>query len=104
MYQKRALLSTGIAIATPPGCYARVEPRSGLALEYVDVVADVVDPDYRGDVGVVVHNHGNAAFIVNDGDRIAQLIFERAVTLEPVLELELHCFLRGAQGVGSTNR
>ena len=74
----RALVKTGIAIQIPEGTYARIAPRSGLALKkQIDIGAGVVDHDYRGEIGVVMFNHGDADFVINKGDSIAQLILER---------------------------
>ena len=74
----KALAMTDIQIAVPSTCYGRVAPRSGLAVKnFIDVGAGVIDRDYRGNVGVVLFNHGPEPFKVNKGDRIAQLICER---------------------------
>ena len=63
-------------MALPPGCYGRIAPRSGLALKkLIDVGAGVIDADYRGEVGVILFNFGKEDFVVNMGDKIAQLIF-----------------------------
>ena len=81
VHSKR-LVKTGLAIAIPPDCYGRIAPRSGLAVKrFIDVGAGVIDSDYRGELGVVLFNFGNEEFIVNMGDKIAQLIFERIRTL-----------------------
>ena len=74
-----------------PGCYRRVAPRSGLALKKsIDIGAGVIDSDYRGEVGVILFNFGSEDFIVNMGDRIAQLIFEKIKTpmIKEMNELE----------------
>ena len=71
-------MPTGLAISFPAGLYARIAPRSGLALKrFIDVGAGVVDGDYCGEVGVVLFNHGDQDFQVKMGDRIAQLILEK---------------------------
>lgn len=76
-------MKTGFAIAIPPGTYARIAPRSGLALKkMIDVGAGVVDEDYRGEVGVVMFNFGEEDFVIKKGDRIAQMILERIMTPE----------------------
>ena len=100
----RHLYATGIAVAVPPGFYARVAPRSGMAHKAgIDVLAGVIDADYRGPVGVILLNTGISEFNVNPGDRIAQLILERADIL-PVLEVDdLDATERGAGGFGSTD-
>ena len=86
----------------PPRCYGRVAPRSGLALKkFIDVGAGVIDADYRGEVGVVLFNFGEEDFVVNMGDRIAQLIFEKIKTLV-IKELDvLEGIDRGVKGYGS---
>ena len=99
----KGLVKTGLSISFPPGLYARIAPRSGLALKrFIDVGAGVIDADYRGEVGVVLFNHGDHNFEVKMGDRIAQLILERIDT-PPVEEVqELDSTVRGSGGFGST--
>ncbi|KAI2503084.1 dUTPase [Fragilaria crotonensis] len=99
----RALVPTDLAIACPVGTYARIAPRSGLALKHgIDVGAGVVDADYRGPVGVILFNFGKEDFQVTKGDRIAQLILEKICTAEAVQVEELDDTKRGAAGFGST--
>ncbi|CAN6287298.1 unnamed protein product [Urochloa humidicola] len=70
----KALVPTDLSIAIPEGTYARIAPRSGLALKYsIDVGAGVVDADYCGPLGVILFNHSDADFVVKPGDRIAQI-------------------------------
>ena len=98
----KCLVKTGLAMALPPGCYGRVAPRSGLTLKkFIDVGASVIDADYRGEVGVVLFNFGEEDFVVNMGDRIAQLIFEKIKT--PVIKESenLEGTDRGTKGYGS---
>lgn len=72
------LVKTGISVATPEDYYLRVAPRSGLALKNgINVLAGVVDEDYRGEVGVVLINHGTTKFAINHGDRVAQGIITK---------------------------
>ena len=101
----RALVSTGISIVLPPGVYGRVAPRSGLAVKHcINVGAGVIDPDYTGEVKVVLFNHGEKDFEIKKGDRIAQLILERCDT--PVIK-EIGLLdetLRGDGGFGSTGQ
>ena len=100
----KAIVPTDLAMATPGDCYARIAPRSGLAVKkFIDVGAGVVDADYRGAVGVVLFNHGEEDFAVAAGDRVAQLILER-VHLDAQLEevSALPETARGAGGFGST--
>lgn len=101
----RALIPAGISIALPDGYEAQVRPRSGLALKHGVTVLNApgtVDADYRGEVGVILVNHGDAPFVVSRGMRIAQMIiasYARA-SLHPVERLEESA--RGAGGFGST--
>ena len=77
----KGVLKTGLVISFPPGLYARIAPRSGLAVKrFIDVGAGVIDHDYRGEVCVVLFNHSDTDFKVNQGDRIAQLILEKIET------------------------
>lgn len=100
---ERRLIKTGIAIAVPLGCYGRIAPRSGLAYKSgIDVMAGVIDSDYRGDVGVILINHGHANFHVSHGDRIAQLIIEMMLPSLVVEQSSLPESIRGDNGFGST--
>jgi len=105
---ERRLVPLDIALTLPPGTYGRIAPRSGLALKHgICVGAGVIDPDYRGNVCVLLFNHGRNDFTVSQGDRIAQLILEEAKTV-PVHVMEVDdgkdCNenVRGRQGFGST--
>jgi dUTP pyrophosphatase len=103
----RALISTGIALAIPPGYEGQVRPRSGLAVRDGVTMLNspgTIDADYRGTLRLVVVNHGAAPVTIRRGERLAQLVFarvERAV-LQPVDELPAS--ERGAGGFGSTGR
>lgn len=102
---ERKLFKTGVALEIPSGVYGRIAPRSGLAYKHgIDVLAGVIDEDYKGDVGVILINHGNDAFTVNVGDKIAQIIFERyeRVAFHEVNELTQTS--RGEGGFGSTGK
>ena len=80
-----------------------VWPRSGLAVRHgVDTLAGVVDSDYRGEVKVVLINHGRVPFHVLAGDRIAQLLVQRVEQVEFAAEADLTTTVRGAGGFGST--
>ena len=99
----RALIGTGVAIVLPPGVYGRVAPRSGLAVKNgIQVGAGVVDPDYTGEVKVVLFNHGDKDFEVKRGERIAQLVLERCETPDVEEIGLLEETERGAGGFGST--
>jgi len=100
---QRALVGTGVAVILPMNVYGRVAPRSGLAVKHgIQVGAGVVDPDYRGEIKVVLFNQGDRDFEVKKGDRIAQLVLERCETPD-VREIEsLDETDRGSGGFGST--
>jgi deoxyuridine 5'-triphosphate nucleotidohydrolase len=99
----RALVKTGIAISLPSGYYGRVAPRSGLAVKNgIDVGAGVIDSDYRGEVGVLLFNFGSEVFRAEAGTRVAQLIVEPMVLVQPVEVSDLDDTQRGAGGFGST--
>jgi len=104
---ERRLVPTGVAIALPPGYEAQVRPRSGLALKYGVTVLNspgTIDADYRGELGVVLVNHGQEPFVVRTGERIAQLVVQ-AVPLVELIESvggPLEATARGAGGYGST--
>mmetsp|Transcript_30552 Transcript_30552/g.68418 ORF Transcript_30552/g.68418 Transcript_30552/m.68418 type:complete len:176 (-) Transcript_30552:81-608(-) len=100
---ERAVVKTDLSVACPEGTYARVAPRSGLAVKkMIDVGAGVVDADYRGNVGVVLFNFGQEDFNVAVGDRIAQLILEQISMVPAVQVEELTETERGEGGFGST--
>jgi dUTP pyrophosphatase len=103
---RRVVVSTGISVAIPPGCYGRIAPRSGLAVKHgLDTLAGVIDPDYTGEVKVVLQNlDSHQPFVIRPGYRIAQLILEQCVTPD-VVEVAGECTSlteRGANGFGST--
>jgi dUTP pyrophosphatase len=79
---QRATIPTGISVELPEGTYGRIAPRSGIAVKHgIQVLAGVIDPDYTGEIRVVLHNTSlYDPYVINKGYRIAQLIFERAVT------------------------
>ena len=83
---KTAVMATGLIMAPPPGCYLRIAPRSGLSVMGISVGAGVIDPDYRGKVGVVLHNLSNDCMVFEHGERIAQVVVERCC-LPKVVEL-----------------
>ena len=101
----RALIPTGIAIALPDGVEAQVRPRSGLALKHGITVLNspgTIDADYRGEVGVILINHGQAPFTIRRGERIAQMV------IAPCGQAQWHTVdtlpesARGDGGFGST--
>ncbi len=98
-----SIASTGIAVAIPEGYYGRVAPRSGLAAKFgIDTLAGVIDPDYRGELLIVLANHGSADFEVKPGDRIAQFIIEKIILPQPVFVDSLDDTERGDGRFGST--
>jgi len=101
----RAAVRTGLATAIPRGFYGRVAPRSGLAVKHgLDVLAGVIDSDYRGEIVCALINHGQEAFTLAAGERMAQLIIEAIITPVPVWVDSLDETARGAGGFGSTDR
>jgi len=102
---ERKLVKTGVQVAIPVGSYGRIAPRSGLAYKHgIDVLAGVIDSDYRGEIGVILINFGDEPFIIKHGDRIAQMIITPHLTLVPVAYEELPETGRGGGGFGSTGK
>lgn len=100
---ERAAVRTGLEIELPPGTVGLVWPRSGLAVRHgVDTLAGVIDSDYRGEVKVVLINHGREPFHVAPGDRVAQLLVQRVEQVDFAAEADLTATTRGAAGFGST--
>ena len=102
---ERKLISTGIYIALPVGYEAQIRPRSGLALKYGIGLANMlgtVDSDYRADVGVILINLGQEDFVVNDGERIAQMVIAKHERAEWDVVEELDETERGEGGYGHT--
>jgi len=103
----RALIPTGIHMALPEGFEAQIRPRSGLAYKHGVTVLNspgTIDADYRGDVGVLLINHGKEPFTVEDGMRVAQMVIAKYSQFEwnPVDDLD--STERGAGGFGSTGK
>lgn len=102
--KQRALARTGLAVAIPPGFYGRVAPRSGLAVKQgLDVLAGVIDSDYRGEICCVLYNTGDEPIVLPAGSRICQLILEQIITPEATWVDDLDATGRGAGGFGSTD-
>lgn len=102
-----AMIPTGFAIALPDGYEAQVRPRSGLAAKYGVTVLNspgTVDADYRGEIKVLLINHGTAPFDVRRGDRIAQLVVAPVTAVSFREEETLDATQRGDRGHGSTGR
>ena len=104
---RRVLVPTGLILAVPPGYEAQVRPRSGLALKHGVTVLNApgtIDADYRGEVGVLLVNHGDAPFTINRGERIAQLVIAPVTRANLVAVISLSTTGRGSGGFGSTGR
>ena len=102
---ERRLIPTGLHIALPPGYEAQVRPRSGLALKKGVTVLNApgtIDADYRGEIGVVLINLSQEDFVVEDGERIAQLVIARYEQADLMLVETLDETERGAGGYGHT--
>ena len=102
---KWALVPTGIRIALPVGYEAQVRPRSGLAAKAGITVLNTpgtIDSDYRGEVKVILINHSDVPFVINDGDRIAQMVIARHETASFEVVTSLDETKRGEGGFGST--
>jgi dUTP pyrophosphatase len=102
-----ALIPTGLTIALPPGYEAQVRPRSGLAAKHGLTVLNApgtIDADYRGEIGVLLINHGDAPFSIRRGERIAQMVIASVARAELILTTALSATDRGEGGFGSTGR
>ena len=104
---ERALVPTGIALEIPSGFEAQVRPRSGLALRHGIALVNspgTIDADYRGEIGVILINHGSEPFTIACGERIAQMVFARCERAEFIEVDELEESGRGSGGFGHTGR
>ena len=102
---ERRLVPTGLHIALPQGFEAQIRPRSGLALKHGITVLNTpgtIDADYRGDLMVLLINFSDTDFVINDGERIAQMVVARHEQIEFQLVDELDDTERGAGGYGHT--
>lgn len=102
---ERALVPTGLAVAIDPGYEIQVRPRSGLALRNGITLLNTpgtIDADYRGEIGIIVINHGREPFRVSSGDRIAQLVVAPVVQCRIEETEELSRTTRGSGGFGHT--
>jgi len=99
------LISTGLAMTLPEDTYIRIAARSGLALKKkIQVDAGVVDPDYTGEIKVLLSNRSSKPFQINTGDKIAQFILEKAVSAPIKMVKYLEQTSRGSKGFGSSNK
>ena len=103
----RALIPTGLKVAIPEGYEIQVRPRSGLALKNGITLLNTpgtIDADYRGDIGVIIINHGTEPFIIKAGDRIGQIVLNKVEKIEWQQVDTLPDTIRGEGGFGSTGK
>jgi dUTP pyrophosphatase len=101
----RAAVPTALRLQIPPGHVGLVWPRSGLAVRHgIDTLAGVIDSDYRGEVRVVLVNHGEAPFLIEKGDRVAQLLVQQVERAGFTAVPSIDDTDRGEGGFGSTGR
>lgn len=104
---ERLLIKTGIFLEVPKGYEVQIRPRSGLAFKFGVTVVNspgTIDADYRGEIGVILINHGEVPFIVNHGDRIAQMVLAKCEQAEWDEVDNLSETDRGEGGFGSTGK
>ena len=104
---QRVMVPTGISVALPEGYEAQVRPRSGLASKHGITVLNApgtIDADYRGEISVLLVNHGDAPFAIRRGERIAQMVIAAVLRAELVATTSLSSTERGGGGFGSTGR
>ena len=102
-----SLIPTGLSVAFVEDYEIQIRPRSGLAAKNNITVLNTpgtIDSDYRGEIKVIIYNHGNNSFIVNNGDRIAQMVLSPVIKIELEEANELPKTLRGKGGFGSTGK
>ena len=101
------LIPTGLSVAFPEDYEIQIRPRSGLAAKNNISVLNTpgtIDSDYRGEIKVIIYNHGNKNFSINNGDRIAQMILAPVVKMELEEKNDLPKSIRGKSGFGSTGK
>ena len=101
------LIPTGLAVAFSSNYELQIRPRSGLAAKNNITVLNTpgtIDSDYRGEIKVIIYNHGNSDFLINNGDRIAQMVLTPIVKMEFKETNELPKTIRGEGGFGSTGK
>ena len=104
---ERKLIPTGFCLEIPENYEIQVRPRSGLALKHGITVLNspgTIDSDYRGEIKVIIYNHGNTDFVINNGDRIAQMVLSPVVKMELEETNDLPETIRGEGGFGSTGK
>ena len=101
------IVPTGLAVAFPENYEIQIRPRSGLAAKNNISILNTpgtIDSDYRGEIKVIIHNHGNRNFTINNGDRIAQMILCPVVKMKLEETIDLPKTIRGQSGFGSTGK
>lgn len=99
----KELIDTGLVFKIPIGYYGRIAPRSGMSWKHhTDIGAGVIDSDYRGEVKVLLFNLSSSSVQIKKGDRVAQLILEKILIVDPIEVKDLDETVRGAGGFGST--
>jgi dUTP pyrophosphatase len=104
---QHVMVPTGLTMALPAGFEAQVRPRSGLAARYGVTVLNApgtIDADYRGEIAVLLINHGSEPFVIRRGERIAQMVIASVTRAELVPATSLAATERGSGGFGSTGR
>jgi dUTP pyrophosphatase len=104
---QREMIPTGLAIALPEGYEAQIRPRSGIAWKHGVTLVNApgtIDADYRGEICILLINHGARAFMIRRGDRIAQMIVQRVCRVHWDVQPELNPTIRGEGGFGHTNQ
>ncbi len=102
-----SLVPTGLSVAFPENYEIQIRPRSGLAAKNNISVLNTpgtIDSDYRGEIKVIIYNHGNSNFIINNGDRIAQMVLSPIIKIELEETADLPETIRGEEGFGSTGK
>ena len=105
--KKSSLIPTGLSVAFSEDYEIQIRPRSGLAVRNNISVLNTpgtIDSDYRGEIKIIIYNHGDADFIINNGDRIAQMILSPVIKMELEVTNDLPETIRGKGGFGSTGR
>ena len=101
--KNRCIIKTGIAMEIPDGYYGRIVDRSSMALKFKqDIKAGTIDSDYRGEIGILMHNDTEDRFLIKAGDKIAQMLIKKEPLVEMVQVDELSLTERGSGGFGST--
>ena len=105
--KKSSLVPTGLSVAFPENYEIQIRPRSGLAAKNNISVLNTpgtIDSDYRGEIKVIIYNHGDTDFVINNGDRIAQMVLSPVIRMELEEVKDLPKTIRGEGGFGSTGK